>query len=103
MTAPPAAVVNEGGSSLRWYVYDRHAELMHIADSLTEAEAWAFSHWDVVEVGDREQIAEHDFFYLLLAKLDEDAFRSRDFQVRITREDRVAAIGRDTEATPRHP
>ena len=103
MNAPPDMVVAEDGSSLPWYVYDRHAELMHIADTLLDAEAWAFSHWDIVEVGDREQIAEHDFFYLLLAKLDVDAFQSRDFQVRITRQDRVAAIGRDTKATPRHP
>ena len=103
MSAPPDSVVTEDGSSLRWYIYDRHAELMHIADSLTEAESWAFSYWGVVEVGDREEIAEYDFFYLLLAKLEEDSFRSRDYQARITRQDRVAAIGRDTEATPRYP
>lgn len=103
MSTPSDEVVTEDGSSLPWYVYDRHAELMHIADSLTEAETWAFSHWGVVEVGDREEIAENDFFYLLLAKLEEGSFRSRDYQARILRQDRVAEIGRDTEATPRHP
>ena len=102
MSAPPEGEVSETASRLPWYVYDRHAELMYVAESLAEAEAWAFSYWGVIEVGDREEVAENDFFYLLLAK-PEEPFRSRDFQARILRRDRVEAIGRDPEASPRHP
>lgn len=101
MSDQPEAEVTDDGARLPWYVYDRHAELMHVAESLTEAEAWALSHWGVIEVGDREEVAVNDFFYLLLAK-PEEPFRSSDFQVRILRRDRVEAIGRDPEAAPRH-
>jgi hypothetical protein len=89
---------------LPWYVYDRHATLLHVADTLQQAEAWAFDHWDVVEVADREQVADNDFFYLLLAaESRENDFHARDFQARIIRKDRVIAIGRDPDAAPRHP
>jgi hypothetical protein len=102
MSAPPEGEVIEGGSQLPWYIYDRDAELMHVAANLAEAGAWAFLYWDVLEVGDREEVAENDYFYLLLARRRE-SFRSRDFQARILRRDRVTAIGYDPEAIPRHP
>ena len=87
----------------QWYVYDRHANLLRTADSLAEAEAWAFRHWGVVEVGDREELAENDYFYLLFAeKSPEGDFHARDFQARIARQDRVIALGRDPGATPRY-
>lgn len=90
--------------ALRWFVYDRHADLLRVASSLTEAEEWAFAHWGVVEVGNREEVDENDYFYLLYAKSSEPGdFRARDFQARIAREDRVTALGRDPGAAPRHP
>jgi hypothetical protein len=86
---------------LPWYVYDRHANLLRVADSFAAAEAWAFAHWGVVQVGDREQVAENDYFYLLYAeKPQEGDFHARDFQARIVRKDRVIALGRDPETTP---
>jgi hypothetical protein len=86
-----------------WYVYDRHADLLYVAPSLPDAEAWAFAHWDVVEVGDREEVTEHDYWYLLFAtKPNSGEFHSRDFQARIVRRDRVIALGRDPDAAPRY-
>ena len=76
------------------------------ADTSTrpEAEAGAFGHWGVVEVGDREEVAENDYWYLLLAaKSDQAHFQSRDFQARIVRHDRVIALGRDPQTTPCFP
>lgn len=86
--------------TLPWYVYDRHATLLHIADTLEAAEAWAFTHWDVATVAEQEEIAPNDFFYLLLATPAVSGFRSRDFQARIIRKDRVSSIGRDPDDTP---
>ena len=69
-----------------------------------EAEAWAFGHWGVVEVGDREEVAENDYFYLLYAAKPQNGdFHARDFQARIVRKDRVIELGRDPEAKPRFP
>jgi hypothetical protein len=93
----------DGGAEMPWYVYDRHANLLHITSTLARAEAWAFEHWNVVSVGDREEIEANDYFYLLLARPDESGFHSRDYQARITRQDRVIAIGRDPHAEPRYP
>ena len=88
---------------LPWYVYDRHANLLRVADSLEAAEAWAFAHWNVVQVGDREALAENDYFYLLYAeKPQEGDFYARDFQARIVRMDRVIALGRDPETPPQY-
>jgi hypothetical protein len=96
-SVPPSAV-------LPWYVYDRHANLLRVAGSFPEAEEWAFAHWDVVEVADREEVAANDYYYLLFAKKpDAGDFHARDFQARIVRQDRVVALGRDPEATPLHP
>jgi hypothetical protein len=95
----------EAGAEVRfpWYVYDRHANLLRVTESLASAEAWAFAHWEVVEVGDREEVAENDYFYLLYAeKPQEGAFHARDFQARIVRQDRVIALGRDPETTPQY-
>lgn len=89
------------GEELPWYVYDRYAHLLHIAVSLSAAEAWALQHWGVVEDGDRRKLAENDYFYLLL--VDKPAggeFRSRDFQARIMRKDRVIELNRDPLAAP---
>ena len=85
------------------YVYDRHLHLLHTAGSLSEAEAWAIEHWGIVEVADRQQLDDHDYWYLLLAAPQESGFLSRDYQARIMRQDRVAAVGRDPEAVPRYP
>jgi hypothetical protein len=52
------------GGKLPWCVYDRRANLLHVAACFQDAEARAFSYWDVVEVGDREEIADHDYWYL---------------------------------------
>lgn len=88
---------------LPWYVYDRHANLLRVADSFSEAKAWAFVHWGIVEVGDREEVAENDYFYLLYAeKPKEGDFHARDFQVRIMRKDRVITLWRDPETTPQY-
>jgi len=85
------------------YVYDRHANLLRVAESLAAAEAWAFAHWGVVQVGDREEVAENDYFYLLYAEQPpEGDFHARDFQARIVRKDRVIALGRDPETTPQY-
>jgi hypothetical protein len=103
MSVPADAGTAENGSQLPWYVYDRHANLLHIASTRDKAEAWAFTHWAVVEVGDREEVAAHDYFYLLLAEPAQSGFHSRDYQARIMRQDRVTAIGRDPQASPRFP
>ena len=87
---------------LPWYVYDRHANLMHVATTLAEAEAWAFTHWDVESVAECEEVDVNDYFYLLLAKPAEVGYLSRDYQARIMRQDRVNAIGRDPHADPRY-
>jgi len=100
--SPSTGTDHAESAQLPWYVYDRHANLLHIAGSLTDAEAWAVDHWGVVEVADREEIDEHDYWYLLLTAPDESvAFHSRDYQARILRQDRVVAIGRDPKTTPR--
>lgn len=90
-------------AELPWYVYDRYANLLRIAASFAEAEEWAFAHWDVVQVGSREEIAENDYFYLLYAAESTGDFHARDFQARIARKDRVIALGRDPEVVPRFP
>lgn len=101
MTGQPEDANTE--ERLTWYVYDRHANLLRICHSFATAEAWAFAHWEVVQVGDREEIAENDYFYLLYAaKPQEGDFHSRDFQARIVRKDRVIALGRDPEAVPQY-
>ena len=103
MTAPPEAQGTDG-PDLRWYVYDRHATLLHVAGTLSDAETWAVTHWGVVEVGDREEVADNDYWYLLLAAMpDKGDYHSRDFQARIVRHDRVIALGRNPQATPRYP
>lgn len=86
-----------------WYVYDRHHNLLHIAATLAEAEAWATGHWGVVEIAHREEVATHDYWYLLLAAPQESGYSSRDFQARIIRRDRVIALRRDPNAPPRYP
>lgn len=101
-SAPPPE--GAGESSVEpWYVYDRHLNLLQIGPSLTEAEAWAIRHWGVVEVADREQVEEHDYWYLLFAAAGQDGYASRDFQARIVRRDRVIAMGRDPDVSPRFP
>ncbi|MGY2703004.1 hypothetical protein [Nocardioides sp. HB32] len=104
MSDPPDEESADPGARLPWYVYDRHANLLQIAGSLSEAEEWAFAHWEVVEVADREEVADNDYFYLLYAKKPQEGdFHARDFQARIARQDRVIELGRDPEALPRHP
>lgn len=103
MSVGPPARTDEERSELPWYVYDRHANLLYIAGTLTDAEAWAIEHWGVVEVADRQQVDAHDYWYLLLAAPQESGYHTRDFQARILRQDRVSAIGRDPQAAPRHP
>jgi hypothetical protein len=102
MSIPPDAWTPEDRSQLPWYIYDRHANLLRIATTLADAEAWAFAHWDVETVGDREEVHADDYFYLLLARTDEAAFHTRDYQARIMRQDRVTAIGRDPQTRPRY-
>jgi len=101
MSAPTDAETAENGTLLPWYVYDRHANLLHVATTLADGEAWAFTHWAVVEIADREEVAANDYFYLLLAEPAKSGY-SLDFQARIMRQDRVVAIGRDPQATPRY-
>jgi hypothetical protein len=103
MSVTPDSETAEGGGELPWYVYDRHANLLHVAGTLDEAESWAFTHWDVASVGDREEVEANDYFYLLLARPEESGFHSRDYQARIMRQDRVIAIGRDPQTKPRYP
>jgi len=103
MSVPPDPGTAEGGAEVPWYVYDRHANLLHVTSTLAQAEAWAFTHWDVASVGGREEVDANDYFYLLLAKPEESVFHSRDYQARIIRQDRVTAIGWDPQAKPRYP
>jgi hypothetical protein len=104
MSDAPGETSADPEARLPWYVYDRHANLLRVADTFEDAEAWAFAHWGVVEVGDREAVAENDYFYLLYAEKPPDGdFHARDFQARITRRDRVVALGRDPGTTPRYP
>lgn len=103
MIVPPESERAEE-EHLPWYVYDRHAVLLYVAHTLSAAEAWAVAHWEVVEIGTREEIADNDYWYFMLAaKRDRDHYRSHDFQARIVRRDRVVALGRDPQAAPRHP
>jgi hypothetical protein len=101
-TPPPAATADEGLDG-PWYVYDRHQNLLYVAMTLAEAETWAIQHWGVVEVADREQVEENDYWYLLFAAPDKTGSTSRDHQARITRRDRVIAMGRDPDTPPRFP
>jgi len=103
MSFPETQRPLNSGTQVPWYVYDRHANLLHIARTLAQAEAWAFTHWDVASVGDREEVDANDYFYLLMAKPQESGFRSRDYQARIIRQDRVTAIGLDPQAEPAYP
>lgn len=100
--APPTAALPDGLDE-PWYVYDRHLNLLHVATTLAEAEAWAIHHWHVVEVADREQVEENDYWYLLFAAAAESGSTSRDYQARIARRDRVIAMGRDPDTSPRFP
>ena len=88
---------------LPWHVYDRHADLFHVASSLSEAEAWAAAHWGVVEVAHREEIDSYDYWYLVLTSPGEAPHQARDYQVRIIRQDRVSAIGWDANASQQFP
>jgi len=99
-TAPPPGTSSERPGD-PWYVYDRHQNLMHVAMTLDEAEAWAIQHWDVVEVADREQVEENDYWYLLFAAPDETGSASRDYHARITRRDQVIAMGLNPDSPPR--
>ena len=99
---PPAEDPDEGPQA-SWYVYDRHLNLLHIAATLAGAEAWAIGHWGVVEIADREEVASHDYWYLLFAAPQTSGYSSRDFQARIIRQDRVIALRRDPNAPPRYP
>ena len=101
-TAPPPRTPPQGSDD-PWYVYDRDQKLLHVATTLAEAEAWAIQHWGVVEVADREQVDDNDYWYLLFAAPEEAGSSSRDYQARIVRRDRVIAIGRDPDAQPRFP
>ncbi len=98
---PPSARPEEPGEP--WYVYDRHLNLLHVAMTLADAEAWAILHWKVVEVAEREQVEANDYWYLLLAAPDSTRPASRDYQARIARKDRVIAMGRDPDTAPRFP
>lgn len=100
--APPPRTPPQGSDD-PWYVYDRHLNLLHVATTLGDAEAWAIRHWEVVEVADREQVDDNDYWYLLFAAPQEAGYSSRDYQARIVRRDRVIAIGRDPDAQPRFP
>jgi hypothetical protein len=101
-TAPPPEAT-EVSVDEPWYVYDRHLNLLHTSETLADAEAWAIAHWGVVEVADREEVALHDYWYLLFAAAEKAGYTSRDFQARIVRRDRVIAIGKDPDASPRFP
>ena len=99
---PPPEDLDEDPTA-PWYVYDRHLNLLHVVATLAEAEAWAIGHWGVVEIADREEVASHDYWYLLFAAPQESGYSSRDFQARIIRQDRVIALRRDPNAPPRYP
>ena len=101
-TAPPTTTADEG-SGKPWYVYDRHQNLLHVAITMAEAEAWAIQYWGVVEVADREQVEENDYWYLLFAAPGEAGSASRDYQARIARKDRVIAMGLNPDTPPRFP
>jgi hypothetical protein len=89
--------------SVTWYVYDRHATLLHVTATLELAEAWARRHWNIVEVAGREEVEANDFYYLLFAAPEESGFHARDYQARIMRRDRVISLGRDPDAVPTLP
>jgi hypothetical protein len=93
----------DAGGEQPWYVYDSHAILLAVVATRAEAERWAFQHWGIVEIADREQIDPRDFWYLLLAAPQDSGYRARDFQARIMRHDRVWEVGRDQEALPKYP
>jgi len=103
VTVPPEPQPTDEDAQLPWYVYDRYATLLHVAHTLPEAEAWAFANWGVVEIGDREEVADNDYWYLLMTPKPDQKFQfeSRDFQARIVRRDRVIALGRDPQDVPR--
>ena len=103
MGSTPQTDAADEGSKEPWYVYDRDQNLLHVALSMAEAEAWAIEHWGVVEVADREQVEDNDNWYLLFAAPGEPRSASRDFQARIARRDRVIAMGRDPDTAPRFP
>lgn len=100
---PPSEDLGADRDELPWYVYDRNLNLLHIAATLAEAEASAIGHWGVVEIADREEVAAHDYWYLLFAAPQKSGYSSRDFQARIIRQDRVIALRRDPNAPPRYP
>jgi hypothetical protein len=104
VTVPPESPRADGDAQLPWYVYDRYANLLHIAQTLPEAESWAVAHWGVVEIREREEVADNDYWYLLLTPKPDQSFQfeSRDRQARIVRRDRVVELGRDPQAEPLH-
>ena len=74
MSVAQPEATDEESSNLPWFVYDRHLHLLHTAGSLSDAEAWAIGHWGIVEVADRQQLDDHDYWYLLLAAPQESGF-----------------------------
>ena len=100
--APPPDTTLEASDDT-WYVYDRHLNLLHVTATLAQAETWAIEHWEIVEIADREELNQDDFWYLLLAAPGRAGYTSRDYQARITRRTRVTAMGWDPDASRRFP
>ncbi|MBM7789647.1 hypothetical protein [Tenggerimyces flavus] len=101
-------MIHGPGEAWAWYVYDRDGDLLHIAETVGAAERWSLDHLRAVEVASRQEIADNDYLYLLVAPvpdvdLDPQRYRTRDRQVRIMRGDRVVAVDRDLSQEPRFP
>lgn len=103
MNSSPPKEPREDDSQVLWCVYDRHLDPLHLAPTLTEAEAWAVAHWQAAKLADRDEVAPHDYSYLLSAVPKDTGDGGRGFLANIIREDRVNALRRDSDARPGGP
>lgn len=102
MSVPQPALAGERPMQPPWYVHDRYADLLSLAEKLAAAEAWAGVARGAVKVADPEQVEGHESSYPLPTAPAQSGYHTRDYQPRIMR-DRVTALGRSPKATPRHP
>ena len=81
-------------SQALWCVYDRHLDPLHLAATLTEAEAWATGHWRATQTADGDAVAPHDHCYLLSAVPRDTGTGARGFLADVIRRDGVDALRR---------
>lgn len=90
----PPQEPREEDSQVLWCVYDRHLDPLHLASTLTEAEAWALAHWRAAKISDGDEVDPHDYSYLLSAVPKDTGDGGAGLLANIIRQERVDALRR---------